>query len=58
MNDEEIEVITLEMGIYTIQLVNGRVLIWVDGINKPAEVDLPIDALRKALSTADMLRKS
>jgi hypothetical protein len=49
--------ITFEVENLTIQLVNGRVLIW-NGIPKDdADIDLPIDVLRKALSAADMLVK-
>ena len=41
----------------TIQLVSGRVLIWNGASNKEADIDLPIEVLRKALSLSDTLRK-
>ena len=50
--------ITFEVGDVTIQLVNGRVLIWTGIPNKEADIDLPLDVLRNALSAASMLRKA
>jgi hypothetical protein len=50
--------ITFEVEDVTIQLVGGRVLIWNGVPNKEADIDLPIEVLRKALSAADMLVKS
>jgi hypothetical protein len=49
--------ITFEVEDVTIQLVGGRVLIWNGVPNKEADIDLPIEVLRKALSAADMLVK-
>lgn len=50
--------ITFEIDDYTIQLVNGRVLIWNGVPNKEADIDLPLDVLQRALSTASMRTKA
>jgi len=52
-----IDSITFEVEDVTIQLVGGRVLIWNGVPEKEADIDLPIEVLRKALSAADMLVK-
>lgn len=49
--------ITFEVEGVTIQLVGGMALIWNGVPDKEADVELPLDVLRKALSTADMLKK-
>lgn len=49
--------ITFEIDDVTIQLVNGRVLIWNGVPDKEADVEFPLDVLRNALSTASMLKK-
>lgn len=49
--------ITFEVENVTIQLVNGRILIWNGIPEKEADIDLPIEVLRNALSTASMLVK-
>jgi len=49
--------ITFEVEDVTIQLVGGRVLIWNGVPHKEADIDLPIEVLRKALSAADMFIK-
>lgn len=50
--------ITFEVDDVTIQIVDGRVLIWNGVPNKEADIELPLDVLQKALSTASMLRKA
>lgn len=50
--------ITFEIDDMTIQLVNGRVLIWNGVPNKEPDIDLPLDILQKALSTASMLTRA
>lgn len=49
--------ITFDIGDITIQIVNGRVLMWNGVPDKDADIDLPIDVLRNALNAASMLRK-
>jgi hypothetical protein len=50
--------ITFEVQGATIQLVNGRILIWnEEGDEGLPDIDLPIEVLRRALSAADMLVK-
>lgn len=51
--------IEFHIGEVAIELVDGRIHIW-NGIGETSEtpdVDLPIEALKNALSTANMLRK-
>lgn len=50
--------ITFEVGDVTIQLVDGRVLIWKGVPDHEADIELPIEALRNALSAASMFSKA
>ena len=50
--------ITFEVGDITIQLVAGTVMLWSGTIDKPADIEMPLEKLRQALSTAGMLAKS
>lgn len=47
--------ITFEVGDTTIQLANGTALFWVGSTDHPPDIEIPIDALTNALSTAHML---
>jgi hypothetical protein len=47
--------ITFEVGDITIQLVAGTVMLWSGTIDKPADIEMPLEKLRQALSTAGML---
>lgn len=51
------DVITMEIGDTTIQLVHGMVMLWRNGTDHEPDIVIAIDSLRDALSTARMLRK-
>lgn len=49
------DTITFEIDDITIQLVNGEALFWIGPPDNDPDIVLPINKLRQALSTADML---
>lgn len=56
-----IAVITFELDEHTIQLVNGDMLIWINGESshfvKEADLVITIEDMRRVLDAAHMLRK-
>lgn len=50
--------ITFEIGDITIQLVNGDALFWRCGVSHEPDFEIPIEQLRRALSTAGMLLRN
>jgi hypothetical protein len=50
-----INAITFELDDYTMQIVNGDLLIWIGGLNVDPDVVLRLADLRRILNTADLL---
>ena len=56
-----IAVITFELDDHTVQLVNGDMLIWINGesshFDKEADLVITIEDMRRVLDAAHMLRQ-